>query len=174
MKREALHPFGLALTFDEGTRWDDLDPAQIRAWVDEHRVVVLSGLAPMEPEALAAASRRLGPLQPWPFGAVHELKRVADTENYLYTEHEVPLHWDGAFASAVPHFLVFRCVAAPPAEAGGETVFVDTIAALARASPGSGSGGRAPACGTARRRRLTTAASSPPASLLATRPSACR
>jgi alpha-ketoglutarate-dependent taurine dioxygenase/1,4-dihydroxy-2-naphthoate octaprenyltransferase len=134
VKREALTPFGLSLTFDEGTRWDDLDPAQIRAWVDEHRVVVLAGIAPMEPEVLAAASRRLGPLQPWPFGAVHEIERKAGTENYLYTEHAVPLHWDGAFAAAVPHFLVFRCVEAPPAEAGGETVFVDTIAALARAS----------------------------------------
>jgi alpha-ketoglutarate-dependent taurine dioxygenase len=134
VKREILTPFGLALTFPDGTRWDDLDPAQLRAWVDEHRVVVLRGLAPMAPEVLAAASRRLGPLQPWPFGAVHEIERVADTENYLYTEHDVPLHWDAAFANAVPHFLVFRCVAAPPPEAGGETVFVDTIAVLARAS----------------------------------------
>ena len=134
MKEEILQPFGLALTFEGGARWDDLDPAQLRAWVDAHRVLVLRGLAPMEPQVLAAASRKLGPLQPWPFGAVHELKRVPDTENYLYTEHAVPLHWDGAFADAVPHFLVFRCVAAPPPEAGGETVFVDTIAVLDRAS----------------------------------------
>lgn len=134
MKTEPIAPFGLALTFDEGTRWDDLDPAQIRAWVDAHRVLVLRGLAPMEPPALAAAARKLGPLQPWVFGSVHELKRVPDTENYLYTEHEVPLHWDGAFADAVPHWLVFRCVAAPPPDAGGETVFVDTIAAWGHAS----------------------------------------
>lgn len=134
MKREVLQPFGLVIGFEELTRWDDLDPAQLRAWIDEHRVLVLRGLAPMEPQVLAAASRILGPLQPWPFGAVHELKRKPSTDNYLYTEHEVPLHWDGAFADAVPHFLVFRCVAAPPEGAGGETTFVDTLAVLRRAS----------------------------------------
>jgi alpha-ketoglutarate-dependent taurine dioxygenase/4-hydroxybenzoate polyprenyltransferase len=125
-----LTPFGLRLDVPSGTRWDDLDQAEIRAFIDAHRVLVLRGLAPMEPEVLAAASRKLGPLQPWPFGAVHELKRDAKAENYLYTEHAVPLHWDGAFADAVPHFLVFRCVAAPPPDAGGETVFVDTVTVL--------------------------------------------
>lgn len=134
MREEPLTPFGLVVTLDDGTRWADLDVASLRAWIDAHRVVVLRGLAPLAPEALAAASRALGPLQPWPFGAVHELKRAADAENYLYTERAVPLHWDGAFADAVPHYLVFRCVAAPPPDAGGETTFVDTVAALARAS----------------------------------------
>jgi alpha-ketoglutarate-dependent taurine dioxygenase/4-hydroxybenzoate polyprenyltransferase len=134
MNAETLDPFGLRLTFDSGTRWDDLDPQEMRAWIDTHRVLVLRGLAPMEPPVLAAAARKLGPLQPWPFGAVHELKRAKNAENYLYTEHAVPLHWDGAFADAVPHWLVFRCVAAPPPDAGGETVFVDTIAVLDKAS----------------------------------------
>lgn len=133
MNEIPLSPFGLRVELPEGTRWDDLPTAQIRAWVDAHRVLVLRGLAKMEPQVLAAASRTLGPLQPWPFGAVHELKRDPDPDNYLYTEHAVPLHWDGAFAERVPHFLVFRCVAAPPPGAGGETVFVDTIAALSAA-----------------------------------------
>ena len=134
MKTEAIEPFGLAVTVSAGTTWDDLDPAMIKAWVDTHRVLMLRGLAPMEPQVLAAAAQKIGPLQPWRFGAVHELKRDPHTDNYLYTEHVVPLHWDGAFADAVPHWLVFRCVAAPPADAGGETVFVDTIAALKQAS----------------------------------------
>jgi alpha-ketoglutarate-dependent taurine dioxygenase/1,4-dihydroxy-2-naphthoate octaprenyltransferase len=129
---QPLQPFGLRVDLAPGTRWDDLNPAEIRAWVDAHRVLVLRGLAALPPEALAVAARRLGPLQPWSFGAVHELKRDAHAENYLYTEHEVPLHWDGAFAGVVPHFLVFRCIAAPPPGAGGETVFVDTVAALRR------------------------------------------
>lgn len=134
MRTEPLQPFGLEVTLDPGAPWAELDPAAIRAWVDAHRVVVLRGLAPLPPPALAAAARALGPLQPWAFGAVHELKRVPDTDNYLYTEHEVPLHWDGAFADAVPHWLVFRCVAAPPSDAGGETVFVDTVSVLCRAT----------------------------------------
>ncbi len=34
----------------------------------------------------------------------------------------------------MPHWLVFQCVSSPPAGAGGETVFVDTIRVLARAT----------------------------------------
>ncbi len=133
VRETQLTPFGLVVELREGTAWDDLDVAQVKAWVATHRVLVLRGLAALPPEALAAASRRLGPLQPWPFGSVHELKRDPKPDNYLYTEHEVPLHWDGAFAGLAPHYLVFRCVEAPPPGAGGETVFVDTIGVLGRA-----------------------------------------
>ena len=130
-----LEPFGARVELPPGTHLADLDVALLKAWVDEHRVVQLRGVESVLPHLLASASRRLGPLQPWSFGAVHELRQVARTENYLYTEHAVPLHWDGAFADAVPHWLVFQCVSAPPAGTGGETVFVDTIRVLARATP---------------------------------------
>jgi alpha-ketoglutarate-dependent taurine dioxygenase/1,4-dihydroxy-2-naphthoate octaprenyltransferase len=129
-----LEPFGVRFEFVPGTRFADLDADQLKRWVDEHRVVQLRGLVLEPAHRLAAQCRRLGPLQPWSFGAVHELKQVAGTENYLYTDHAVPLHWDGAFADAVPHWLVFACLAAPPAGAGGETVFVDTTTVLANAS----------------------------------------
>ena len=130
-----LLPFGARIDLPPGTRLEDVDVALLKTWVDEHRVVQLRGAVPVAPHVLAAQSRRLGPLQPWSFGAVHELRQVARTDNYLYTEHAVPLHWDGAFADAVPHWLVFQCVEAPPADVGGETVFVDTVRVLARASP---------------------------------------
>jgi alpha-ketoglutarate-dependent taurine dioxygenase/4-hydroxybenzoate polyprenyltransferase len=130
-----LSPFGLQVSFAPGTAFSDIDIDDLRAWTDAHKVVVLRGLTPSPPHVFAAEARRLGPLQPWSFGAVHELKVKDDAENYLYTAHEVPLHWDGAFAGTVPHWLVFQCVAAPPAGAGGETVFVDTAAVLARATP---------------------------------------
>lgn len=130
-----LTPFGVRVECPPGTRLDDFEPHQLKRWVDQHRVVQLRGVKAIEPHSLAALCRRLGPLQPWSFGAVHELKQVEQTENYLYTEHAVPLHWDGAFADAVPHWLVFECVRAPPAGAGGETVFVDSTRVLQRASP---------------------------------------
>lgn len=130
-----LQPFGVHVEFPSGTRFESISPEQLRGWLDEHRVVQLRGLAHEPPHQLAALSRRLGPLQPWPFGAVHELKQVERTENYLYTEHAVPLHWDGAFADAVPHWLVFECIKAPPEGAGGETTFVDTRKVLERATP---------------------------------------
>ncbi|MFT3713984.1 MAG: TauD/TfdA family dioxygenase [Archangium sp.] len=130
-----MEPFGLRVEFPSGTRFDSIDIGTLRGWLDEHRVVQLRGLASEPPHQLATLSRKLGPLQPWPFGAVHELKQKPRTDNYLYTEHAVPLHWDGAFADAVPHWLVFECVQAPPANAGGETNFIDTKRVLERATP---------------------------------------
>ena len=131
----ALEPFGARVEFSPGTRLADVDPALLKTWIDEHRVVQLRGVEAVPAHVLASESRRLGPLQPWSFGAVHELKQAARTDNYLYTERDVPLHWDGAFADAVPHWLVFHCVAAPPDGASGETVFVDTMRVLAKATP---------------------------------------
>ena len=75
---EALHPFGLVVTFADDSAFADVDVDALRAWVDTHKVVVLRGLAPSAPHRFAQDSRRLGPLQPWPFGAVHELTVKAD------------------------------------------------------------------------------------------------
>src|SRR5262249_50085842 len=76
---------GLEVRAPEGTAWEAFDPAQIHAWVGEHRVVVLRGLAPFDKPGLPVAARRLGPLQAWSFGSVNELKPDPDTKNYLYT-----------------------------------------------------------------------------------------
>jgi len=135
MKTEPLQPFGLEVTVAPGTTWDALNLELLKRWVDEHRVVVVRGLEPQAPEVLASDARALGRLQPWRFGSVHELKLDPEAENYLYTDHEVPLHWDGAFADEVPHWLLFRCLQAPAEGAGGETVFVDTTKVLAAADP---------------------------------------
>ncbi len=132
MKTQPLRPFGLEVTVPAGTPWQRLDLHALTALAEEHRVIVVRGVAPQPPEALARDCRALGRLQPWRFGAVHELKHDAEADNYLYTDHPVPLHWDGAFADEVPHWLVFRCVQAPVA--GGETTFVDTRRVLDQAT----------------------------------------
>lgn len=121
----ALEPFGLEVRVPDGTRWEDVSPDDVHAWVAAHRVVVIRGLAPFTKEDLPRVARRLGPLQPWEFGAVNELVPDDAAKNYLYTRRAVPLHWDGAFAKKVPRYLFFQCVEAPDEDAGGETVFVD-------------------------------------------------
>lgn len=127
-----LSPFGLEVRLPAGTAWGSLDPGLIHAWVAEHRVLVLRGLAPFDKPALPLAARRLGPLQLWSFGSVNELKPDPETKNYLYTNRSVPLHWDGAFAGRIPRYLFFHCVSAPEV-GGGETVFVDTTRVWAKA-----------------------------------------
>ncbi|MEZ4310843.1 MAG: TauD/TfdA family dioxygenase [Polyangiaceae bacterium] len=126
-----LHPFGLVVELPAGTRWESIDPERVHAWVAEHRVLVLRGLAPFDKPSLPLAARRLGPLQRWAFGAVNELRPERETRNYLYTNRAVPLHWDGAFAGKIPRYLFFHCVSAPEVP-GGETVFVDTTRVWSR------------------------------------------
>ena len=104
----------------------DLGSEQVKSWIAAHRVLVLRGLDPLVKRTMPLAARRLGPLQAWSFGAVNVLKIDPDKDNYLFTESEVPLHWDGAFKGEIPNYLMFHCLEAPPADAGGETVFVDS------------------------------------------------
>jgi len=127
VKTRDLTPFGLLVEVEEGTRWGDLAAEQIQSWIADHRVLVIRGLAPLEKRTMPLAARRLGPLQAWSFGAVNVLEVDPDKDNYLFTESDVPLHWDGAFKGEIPNYLMFHCLEAPPADAGGETVFVDCL-----------------------------------------------
>ena len=134
LETKRLEPFGLEVRVPEGTPWDALPAERVHAWVAEHRLVVLRGLAPIAKRGLPLAARTLGPLQVWAFGSVNELEEDAEKKNYLYTNRAVPLHFDGAFAGRVPRYLFFRCVAAPDPDAGGATTFVDTTRVWARAA----------------------------------------
>lgn len=132
----ALSPFGLEVTAREPAMPLSAVPvAELRTWVREHRVVVHRGFAPPEGEALPRFSGTLGEILSWEFGAVNELKPRAEAKNYLYTDHAVPFHWDGAFAGRIPHYIVFHCEDAPPPGGGGETLFCDTIRLLERVGP---------------------------------------
>lgn len=128
-----LAPFGVVAHFAPGTRLHEIDPVLLSDWVDAHRVVVLRGVDAPSRAELVGAARRLGPLQPWSFGAIHEIQPKPRPDNYLYSRHAVPLHWDGAFAGRAPRLLFFHCLASAE-EAGGETVFVDTTRVLDRTS----------------------------------------
>jgi alpha-ketoglutarate-dependent taurine dioxygenase len=135
-KLTSLSPFGLEVTAREpGMEPGAIRVADLRAWVREHRVVVLRGFAPPAGEALPAFAGRLGEILTWEFGAVNELRARAEARNYLYTDHAVPFHWDGAFAGRIPHFIVFHCEDAPPPGGGGETLFCDTLRLLESVSP---------------------------------------
>lgn len=131
LSEERLEPFGLIVQLEPGTPFADVEPERIHTWVREHRVLVLRGCASPERLDLPLLARRLGPLQAWPFGSIHELEVKPRTDNYLYTDRAVPLHWDGAFAGEAPRYLVFHCLEAPRS-GGGETEFVDTARVWAK------------------------------------------
>lgn len=125
IETETTKPFGLIAHVPTGTDFLELDPETLHAWVREHRVLVIRGLKSFPKRDMPRAARQLGPLLAWKFGAINELVPDKDAKNYLYTNREVPLHWDGAFFGKVPCYLFFHCLEAPDVD-GGETIFVDT------------------------------------------------
>lgn len=59
----------------------------------------------------------------WDFGPLMTMKYDVNAENYLFSEENVPFHWDGAFFKE-PKKLLFYCTETEGV--GGETLFTDT------------------------------------------------
>lgn len=133
MTHTPLEPFGVEVT-RPGATLSSLSPETTEELLDRYRVVVVRGVDPPTDGEMLAFCSRLGDILEWEFGAINELKTRPDAQNYLYTEREVPFHWDGAFAGRVPRIIFFHCRAAPDEDAGGETVFCDTTRVIDGAS----------------------------------------
>lgn len=132
---DRLSPFGMIVNSKSaGARLQGLPIDTLKEWVEQHRVVVLRGFAPLRGKLLPEFCQGLGELLEWDFGAVNELRVQADSKNYLYTNQAVPFHWDGAFVGRIPHYIFFHCDVAPPMDGGGETLFCDTIRLLENAT----------------------------------------
>lgn len=132
----SLEPFGVVVgAAREGEDVREIPVRLFEGWVGRGGVVVARGFAPLDADALPEFGRRFGEVLEWDFGEVNELRVRAGAKNYLYTNREVPFHWDGAFVGRVPRYIVFQCESAPPEGAGGETLFCDTRLLLERASP---------------------------------------
>ena len=131
---EQLKPFGLIVT-SEHPQGDlqSIPTLTLKKWVDDHRVIILRRFGSLPGEQLPEFCRRLGEILEWDFGAVNDLRVKPDARNYLYTNGEVPFHWDGAFAGRIPHYIFFSCDLAPAPGSGGETLFCDTSLVLAHA-----------------------------------------
>jgi alpha-ketoglutarate-dependent taurine dioxygenase len=131
---EQLDPFGVVIHSDRPRQnVSALDSAYLKDQIESHRVVILRGFAPLEAAAFPDFCGEFGSILEWDFGAVNDLRVKADARNYLYTNHDVPFHWDGAFVSRAPHYIIFHCDIGPPAGGGGETLFCDTTRLLAHA-----------------------------------------
>lgn len=59
----------------------------------------------------------------WDFGPVMKMKVSTSSNNYLFSEQNVPFHWDGAFYRE-PQKILFYCTQSKGE--GGETLFADT------------------------------------------------
>lgn len=132
---EQLSPFGLCVhNQGNGGHISQFSPEQIQAWVRQHQLVLFRGFELFPKQELALFAQQLGrPLQ-WPFGAINDIKVKPKTENYIFTDHKVPMHWDGAFTQKVPYIILFQCLEAPGDADGGGTTFAHTGRMLKAAS----------------------------------------
>jgi len=100
---------------------------KIRKMVVEKKIVILNvnfTLSKAEFVQLCEiVSSRVEPFVSWDFGEVLELETSDRNENYIFSNEEVPLHWDGAFHE-VPQILAFQCLENSVKK--GRTIFVDT------------------------------------------------
>jgi alpha-ketoglutarate-dependent taurine dioxygenase len=134
-KFQALDPFGLLITSErEGVDIRTIGVQTLKDYVERHRVVVLRRFASLEGAALPEFGKTLGSVLDWSFGAVNDLRVHDDPKNYLFTNHAVPFHWDGAFVGKIPHYIVFECEIGPHRGDGGETLFCDTTRVLQNSS----------------------------------------
>lgn len=127
VKHHTLDPFGLlleAIGFQASIH--QFIPSELRALVLRHRLVILRGFAVFDRNSLIKYCRTFGDLLSWDFGYVLDLVVHENPQNYLFTNGNVPFHWDGAFAAAEPSFLFFQCLKAPLADGGGQSLFCDT------------------------------------------------
>jgi alpha-ketoglutarate-dependent taurine dioxygenase len=127
LSHTALEPFGLHVEADRpGRGLHGLPVAEVRDLARREGVLVLRGFAPLSRDDLAGYASTWGEILTWDFGAVLELVVQAEPKNHLFTNGRAPVHWDGAFARAVPSFLLFQCLRAPLPGTGGETLFCHT------------------------------------------------
>ncbi|MBJ7309593.1 TauD/TfdA family dioxygenase [Rugamonas sp. CCM 8940] len=128
-----IEPYGLLAQAGAGRDALQLDADWLAETTLEHRLLLLRGFDRLDQAGLTAFCARLGKLLSWNFGEVLDLRVHAEPKNYLFTEGNVPYHWDGAFAEVVPRFQVFQCLQSDGD--GGQTTFCDTVGLLQRAAP---------------------------------------
>lgn len=129
-----MYPFGIELTpHDAHVTFQDIDPATIHELIKIYRIVVVRQSLNIPKLALIECAQNIGPLLPWDFGVVMEMRAHEEPKNYLFTHGPVPFHWDGAFHQE-PRYLLFHCIEAPLADCGGETLFANTHYIWSKAS----------------------------------------
>ncbi len=123
-QQRTMSPFGIEIDLNDSPLLD-LNEARLQALLDGNALLVLRNVAAPTDEQLLEFSRRRGTILEWEFGPINELRIDPQAKNYLYTQREVPFHWDGAFIGTIPWWIVFHCAAAEEGQ-GGETLFCDT------------------------------------------------
>jgi len=135
-KVEKLNPFGAVIRNCGGeASIEQFTKREVFDLIKQYKIVVFRGFETLPKQRLALFAQHLGePLQ-WAFGAINDLQFNPSAENYIFTDHHVPMHWDGAFAGKIPHIILFQCIIPPEKEDLGGTTFCDTSKIIRNAAP---------------------------------------
>ena len=126
MEQHSLKPFGAEIRATSSqSDVSAIDVDELQQAIATHRLCVLRGFRDLQSEEILTFCRRFGKVRQRQSGKIVDLKIQHERKNFLYTNGEVPFHWDGAFASSAPRYIFLYCVEAPESEAGGETIFCD-------------------------------------------------
>lgn len=134
IETKPILPFGITIDANTNDQLTELVINDLKELVHKEKVVVLKGFQPLESDKMLSYAKQWGNILEWNFGHILNLEIKENTENYLFTKGNVPFHWDGAFANAVPTFLFFQCLRANINLIGGESTFCDTQKVLEKAS----------------------------------------
>ncbi|MET1257092.1 TauD/TfdA dioxygenase family protein [Aliikangiella maris] len=127
MNTVANEPFGLIIQAEENGSLFSLDKDQIEKSLLDNGLLLLRNFSPTDNEQMCTFASQFGDLMKWDFGYVLELQIRQEPENHIFSQGRVELHWDGAFAHAVPRFNFFQCIEGSAESGGGETTFLNTV-----------------------------------------------
>lgn len=114
----------------------DISVDHLRVLVRRNRIVLLRGFTNrLSSHALADYARRWGQIMTGSYGEVLDVVEKEQSRDGVFDSLPLPLHWDGMYLPTIPEFQMFHCADAGQLNAGGETVFVDTVGLLENAQP---------------------------------------
>jgi alpha-ketoglutarate-dependent taurine dioxygenase len=84
---------------------------------------------PIENGAVADIAGMIGFIRETNYGRIVDVRNVADPNNLAYTNRTLPVHTENPYRDPVPGFRLLHCLSAAE---GGESMFVDGMAAAER------------------------------------------
>jgi alpha-ketoglutarate-dependent taurine dioxygenase len=131
-----LKPFGLIVSAGHKNESIlDIEKEEITDLLNRHALIVFREYALLPDQDYTRFAKQFGPLLAWEFGEILELKIQPHPVNHIFSSGRVELHWDGAFVKDRPHYNLFQCLRGTDENAGGQTLFVNTVNVRQNAEP---------------------------------------
>ncbi len=126
-------PFGIIITPTcPNVTIDELDVNELKDLVRQHALVIIRGFVNQfqNRSLLINFAGKWGEIMMWPFGEILDIKYDPQTNDHIFDNSYVPLHWDGMYKPAIPELQIFYCLSSPNENSQGGTTFTHTTKLL--------------------------------------------